>query len=69
MYVNNEIGSVQPIGEIGELLKKQNHRILFHVDAVQAYGKFRIYPKKLGIDLMSVSSHKIHGPRAWASSM
>ena len=63
MYVNNEIGSVQPIGEIGELLKKQNHRILFHVDAVQAYGKFRIYPKKLGIDLMSVSSHKIHGPK------
>ena len=63
MYVNNEIGSVQPIGEIGELLKKQNHRVLFHVDAVQAYGKFRIYPKKLGIDLMSVSSHKIHGPK------
>ena len=60
MYVNNEIGSVQPIQEIGELLKKQNHKILFHVDAVQAYGKFRIYPKKLGIDLMSVSSHKIH---------
>lgn len=63
MYVNNEIGSVQPIQEIGELLKKQNHKILFHVDAVQAYGKFRIYPKKLGIDLMSVSSHKIHGPK------
>ena len=63
MYVNNEIGSVQPVEEIGSLLKKQKHKILFHVDAVQAYGKFRIYPKKLGIDLLSVSSHKIHGPK------
>lgn len=63
MYVNNEIGSVQPVEEIGSLLKKQKRKILFHVDAVQAYGKFRIYPKKLGIDLLSVSSHKIHGPK------
>ena len=63
MYVNNEIGSVQPIEEIGALLKKQNRKILFHVDAVQAFGKFRIYPKKQGIDLLSVSGHKIHGPK------
>lgn len=63
MYVNNEIGSVQPIAEIGELLKKRTKPVLFHVDAVQGYGKYQIYPKKLGIDLMSVSGHKIHGPK------
>lgn len=63
MYVNNEVGSVQPIAEIGELLKKREKPILFHVDAVQAYGKYQIHPKKLHIDLMSISSHKIHGPK------
>lgn len=63
MYVNNEVGSVQPIAEIGELLKKREKSILFHVDAVQAYGKYRIHPKKLHIDLLSISSHKIHGPK------
>ncbi len=63
MYLNNEIGSVQPIEEIGALLKNREKPILFHVDAVQAYGKYRIYPKKLKIDLMSVSGHKIHGPK------
>ena len=63
MYVNNEIGSLQPIAEAGALIKKMNPNILFHVDAVQGFGKFRIYPKKMNIDLMSVSSHKIHGPK------
>lgn len=63
MYVNNEVGSVQPIAEIGELLKKREKPILFHVDAVQAYGKYQIHPKKLHIDLVSISSHKIHGPK------
>lgn len=63
MYVNNEVGSVQPVGEIGELLKKREKPILFHVDAVQAYGKYQIHPKKLHADLMSLSSHKIHGPK------
>ena len=63
MYVNNEIGSVQPVSEIGALLKNRERPVLFHVDAVQAYGKYRIYPKRLGIDLMSVSGHKIHGPK------
>lgn len=63
MYVNNEIGSVQPIEEAGALLKKINPNILFHVDAVQGFGKFKIYPKKMNIDLLSVSSHKIHGPK------
>ena len=63
MYVNNEIGSLQPIAEAGALIKRINPAILFHVDAVQGFGKFKIYPKKMNIDLMSVSSHKIHGPK------
>lgn len=63
MHTNNEIGSLQPIAEAGTLIKKMNPRILFHVDAVQGYGKFRIYPKKMKIDLLSVSGHKIHGPK------
>jgi len=63
MHTNNEIGSLQPIGEAGALIKKINPNIIFHVDAVQGYGKFRILPKKMGIDLLSVSGHKIHGPK------
>ena len=63
MYVNNEIGAVQPIEEIGKLVKANNKATLFHVDAIQGYGKYRIYPKKMGIDLLSVSAHKIHGPK------
>ncbi|MGN0484267.1 MAG: cysteine desulfurase family protein [Lachnospiraceae bacterium] len=63
MYVNNEIGAVEPIAEAGALIKEKNPNIVFHVDAIQAYGKFRIYPKKCGIDLLSVSGHKIHGPK------
>ncbi|MCR4739123.1 MAG: cysteine desulfurase [Lachnospiraceae bacterium] len=63
MHTNNETGALQPIEEIGALLKKQDHRILFHVDAVQGYGKAHIYPKRMGIDLLSVSAHKIHGPK------
>ena len=63
MYVNNEIGSVNPIGEIGEKIKKKNPRTLFHVDGIQAYGKYRIHPNREQIDLLSVSGHKIHGPK------
>ncbi len=63
MYVNNEIGSLQPIAEAGALIKRMNPSILFHVDAVQGFGKFKIYPKKMNVDLLSVSSHKIHGPK------
>ena len=63
MYVNNEIGSVQPIDEAGVLIKKLNPNTLFHVDAVQGFGKYKIYPKRAGIDLMSVSGHKIHAPK------
>lgn len=63
MHTNNEIGAVQPIAEIGEMIKRMNPYTLFHVDAVQGFGKAKIFPKKMNIDLMSVSSHKIHGPK------
>ena len=63
MYVNNEIGTLEPIEEIGKIIKEKNPKALWHVDAIQAYGKYRIYPKKLGIDMLSVSGHKIHGPK------
>lgn len=63
MQVNNEIGAVEPIEEAGRIIKEKNPNILFHVDAIQSYGKFRIYPKKMNIDLLSVSGHKIHGPK------
>ena len=63
MYVNNEVGSVQPIQEAASIVKAYNKDILFHVDAVQGFGKYKIYPKKMGIDMLSVSGHKIHGPK------
>lgn len=63
MYVNNEIGAVQPVEEAARMVKERCPGALFHVDAVQGFGKYRIYPKKLGIDLLSVSGHKIHGPK------
>lgn len=63
MYVNNEIGSLQPIAELGKIIKEHGRDILFHVDAVQGFGKVRINPRRENIDLMSVSGHKIHGPK------
>ena len=63
MYVNNEVGSVQPIEEAAQIIKNYNKNILFHVDAVQGFGKYRIFPKRVGIDLLSISGHKIHGPK------
>lgn len=63
MHVNNEIGSVQPIEDIGKIIKKVNPKCLFHVDAIQSYGKYVIAPKKMNIDMLSVSGHKIHGPK------
>lgn len=63
MHTNNEVGTVQPIAEAGALIKRIDPRILFHVDAVQGYGKFKIYPKRMNIDLLSASGHKIHGPK------
>jgi len=61
MYANNEIGTIEPIEEIGKIAKK--HDILFHTDAVQAIGKTYIDVNKLNIDLLSISSHKIYGPK------
>ncbi len=63
MYVNNEIGAIEPVAEVGAFIKKVNPSCVFHVDAIQAYGKILIRPKKANIDLMSVSGHKIHGPK------
>lgn len=63
MAVNNEIGAVEPIAEIGALLKKQPKKIYFHVDDIQGYGKLKIHPEEYGIDLLSVSGHKIHSPK------
>ncbi len=63
MHVNNEVGAVQPVEEAGALIKETNPKTLFHVDAVQSFGKYKIFPKKCKIDMLSVSGHKIHGPK------
>lgn len=63
MHTNNEVGAVQPIEQAGTLIKRMNPATLFHVDAVQGFGKCKIYPKRMNIDLLSVSAHKIHGPK------
>lgn len=63
MYVNNEMGAVQPIDEAVQIVKKYNPSILFHSDAVQGFGKYHIYPKRQGIDMLTASGHKIHGPK------
>ena len=63
MFVNNEIGAVQDISRIGRIVKEMNPDCLFHVDAIQAFGKYPISPKRMKIDLLSVSGHKIHGPK------
>ncbi len=63
MYVNNEVGSVQPVAEAAKIVKGYNPQILFHTDAVQGFGKYNIFPKRLGIDMLSASGHKIHGPK------
>lgn len=63
MQVNNEIGAIQPVREAGAIIKAFNPGILFHVDAIQSYGKMQILPRKMQIDLLSASGHKIHGPK------
>ncbi|MCI7130761.1 MAG: cysteine desulfurase [Lachnospiraceae bacterium] len=63
MHVNNEIGTIEPVEEAAKLIHEKNPKTLFHVDAIQSFGKMRIYPKRMGIDMLSVSGHKIHGPK------
>lgn len=63
MGINNEIGTMQPVADAAKIVKEINPETLLHVDAVQTFGKVRFYPARLGVDMMSVSSHKIHGPK------
>ena len=63
MMVNNEIGAIEPVEEAGKIIKAFDPAIVFHVDGVQAYGKLVIRPRSMNIDLLSVSGHKIHGPK------
>lgn len=63
MHTNNEVGSLQPVEEISKIVKANNPSTLFHVDAVQGFTKAVIHPKKIGIDMLSISGHKIHGPK------
>lgn len=63
MAVNNEIGAVEPIAELAKIVHEHNPQTLFHTDAIQAYGKIPLYPKRMGIDLLSVSGHKLHAPK------
>lgn len=63
MQVNNEIGSIQPIAEAAKLIRKKAGHALIHTDAIQSYGKMAVHPRSLDVDLLSVSGHKIHGPK------
>ncbi len=63
MHVNNEIGTIQPIEEISQIVHRFQKDIIFHVDGVQGFGKIRMHPKRIGVDMLTVSGHKIHGPK------
>ena len=63
MYVNNEVGSILPINAVKKAVKRANAPALIHIDCVQAYGKLPIKPSKIGADLVTVTAHKIHGPK------
>lgn len=63
MYVNNEVGSILPVKSIKKAVKRANAPALIHIDCVQAFGKLEVKPAKLGADLLTVTAHKIHGPK------
>lgn len=63
IHVNNEMGAIQNIEKIGKIIKEKSSRARFHVDVVQSFGKFDLDVKKMNIDLLSASAHKIHGPK------
>lgn len=63
MYINNEVGTVMPVKSVAKAVKRAGAPALIHIDCVQAYGKVNINPKKLGADLVSITAHKIHGPK------
>ena len=63
MMVNNEIGSTQDVASLIKAVRAKKKEVLIHVDAIQGFGKYRIHPKRIGIDLLSISGHKIHGPK------
>ena len=63
MYINNEVGSILPVEKIKKTVTRKNSPALIHIDCVQAFGKIPVRPKKLGADLISVTAHKIHGPK------
>ncbi len=63
MCVNNEIGTIEPLDAIGKMIKEKNPNTLFHVDGIQGFGKVSLFPKRMKIDMMSVSAHKLHGPK------
>lgn len=63
MYVNNEVGSIMPVKAIKKAVKKANAPALIHIDCVQAFGKIEVKPKKLGADMLTITAHKIHGPK------
>lgn len=63
MGVNNEVGAIEPIEEIGKIIREVNKNVVYHVDAIQMFGKMEIKPKRFKIDLLTVSGHKIHGPK------
>ncbi len=63
MYINNEVGTIMPVKSVAKAVKRAGAPALIHIDCVQAYGKVNINPKKLGADLVSITAHKIHGPK------
>ncbi|MDO5563630.1 MAG: cysteine desulfurase family protein [Eubacteriales bacterium] len=63
MHINNEIGSINDIENLAKISKNENPQVIFHTDAIQSFGKFKIYPKLMNIDMVSVSGHKIHSPK------